>query len=311
MRRFIIHITIFSVVLLGTIGYIFSLANGYSDSFYLKVSCPKKTNLILGTSKAAQGIQPQILNKSLSKKFFNYAFALYASPYGETYLNSIKNKLDTTSRHNLFILTVDVWSISSTSEDPNDSENFREKESFLGKGLNVNASPNFKYLLNYFDNKYFYILQKDTTAFVHDDGWLEVSLNDDEAGVQRRTNFTLNSYRDKIEKYNYSDIRYLYLLKAIDFLNKYGEVYLVRLPVHPDLMTIENEVIPDFNNVLQTAIKKADGYFDLTPLNQDFEYTDGVHLNKACGEIVSSIIASKINTKDTKTVPENIFGEDR
>ena len=298
MKKFIIHISIFSFILLVAIFFVLSQANGYSDSFYLKVSSPKQSNLILGTSKAAQGIQPQILNRELKKQFFNYAFAIYASPYGEVYLNSIKDKLDTTSKDNIFILTIDVWSISSATEDPNDSMNFRENKSFLGKGINVNSSPNFKYLFTSFENKYINILLHDTVTYLHDDGWLEVSLNEGEENVKRRTNFTINSYREKIDQYHYSDVRYSYLLRTIDFLNKYGKVYLVRLPVHPGLMEVETEIIPNFNTLIESAIKVSEDYFDLTVYNQDFEYTDGVHLNKSSGEIVSTIIAKKINTTE-------------
>lgn len=294
MRRFVVHLLIFCSVLLATIFSMLSFADGYSDAYYLKVSSPKKTNLIIGTSKAAQGLQPQVLSELLGKDFFNYSFSMYASPYGDVYLNSIKAKLDTSYKDNIFIVTLDTWSLSSATEDPNDYENFRERQAFLGKGIDVNANPNFKYLLNCFENKYFNIFLKDGTAFLHDNGWLEVSLNEDEEAVKRRTVFTIDTYKEYIGDYHFSELRYSYLLKTIEFLNQYGQVHLVRLPIHPDLMDIEQIITPNFNMLIETAIDSSEAYLDLTDYNQGYEYTDGVHLNQSSGEQISHIIAKAI-----------------
>jgi hypothetical protein len=296
MKKFILHIILFSTIVFGTIFYILLLADGHSDSFYLKLTTPKKTNLIIGTSKAAQGIQPHILKETLHKDFYNYAFAIYASPYGEVYLNSIKQKLDKREKDNIFILTIDAWSICTNNEDPDNPLKFRENKSFLNDITNVCQNPNFKYLISYFEGEYNTILLKKSSTLLHDNGWLEVSL--DENGVKRRTKFTIKDYQEMINYYHFSNTRFLYLLKTIDFLNQYGKVYLVRLPVHPDLMAIEETLMPKFNKTIQPAKDKASGYLDLTLLNKDLKYTDGVHLNKSSGEQVSDIIAKWI--KDLK-----------
>lgn len=294
MKKFIWHIFIFSVVVLGTVVSVLSLADGYSDSFYLKLSSPKKTNLVLGTSKAAQGVQPDVLKKILKKDFYNYAFAIYSSPYGEVYLNSIKQKLDTTEKENTFILTIDAWSICSVNDDPNNSSLFRENKSYLKEVTNVNQKPNFKYLINYFEGGYYNILfNNQSVTFLHDNGWLEVSLDD--KGNQRRTEFTLKGYQEKIKDYHYSKTRFLSVLETISYLTQYGKVYLVRLPVHPDLKLIEDEVMPQFDQTIQPAKERVNGYLDLSLLHKDLSYTDGVHLNKISGKQVSEVIANWIN----------------
>jgi hypothetical protein len=94
-----------------------------------------------------------------------------------------------------------------------------------------------------------------------------------------------------INYYHFSNTRFLYLLKTIDFLSQYGKVYLVRLPVHPDLKEIEDSLMPKFDKTIQPAKDKTSGYLDLTILKNDLKYTDGVHLNKSSGEQVSGIIA--------------------
>lgn len=293
MRKFILHIVIFFIVVLGTIVYILSLADGYSDSFYLKVSSPKKTNLILGTSKAAQGVHPDILKNILNKDFYNYAFTFYASPYGEVYLNSIKQKIDKKEKNSIFILTIDAWSICSSNEDPDNTLKFRENKSFLNNITDVSHKPNYKYLINYFEGEYYKILFKSkSSVFIHDDGWLEVSL--DENGVKRRTEFTMKDYQKKVNYYHFSNTRLFYLLETIDYLNQYGKVYLVRLPACNDLMVLEETLMPNFNETIQPVKDKASGYLDLTLLKEDLNYTDGVHLNKASGKYVSEIIAKWI-----------------
>ena len=95
--------------------------------FYVRFTSPTQHNLIIGTSRAAQGIQPTVLNEIIpNKSFFNYAFTAAQSPFGPVYLKSIQKKIDTTTKNGIFIVTVDPWSISSKSKDPNDSSKFRE-----------------------------------------------------------------------------------------------------------------------------------------------------------------------------------------
>jgi len=76
MKKFIGHIFILGIITIASIGFILSKADGNADAFYSKFTSTKKTNLILGTSKAAQGLQPQILTKTAKKEFYNYAFAM-------------------------------------------------------------------------------------------------------------------------------------------------------------------------------------------------------------------------------------------
>ncbi|MBK3519438.1 hypothetical protein [Carboxylicivirga marina] len=300
MRKFIIHISLLCITLSGTVLYIFSLADGYSDTIYTKISSPKQSNLILGTSKAVQGIDPEVLSKAFNKKFYNFSIDLRTSSFGEIYYNAVKQKLDTTSgTNNIFIITIDPWAISSRTTHPNDSLNFRETKSALNKGIDINSNPNFKYLLTCFENKYINLLFKDRTAFLHRNGWLEVNLKEDSISVERRTRHTLNGYTKSMNDYKYSSIRYSYLLKTINFLNKHGKVYLFRLPVHPKMLKIENTILPDFDTTIGSAISLSAGYWDMNTINHNLKFIDGVHLNIAsCKEFSNSIAEHiKMNRK--------------
>ncbi len=297
MKKFVLHISLFILGLTTSILIIFSFANGSSDEFYLKLTTPKQGNLILGTSKAAQGVQPKILENTLNKKFYNYSFSLLTSPYGKTYLTSVKNKLDTSKKNNIFILAVDPWGICSSTKNPNDSLQFPENKSFLHSVRNVNRNPNYNYLIHHFQGNYYKLIINKSPALLHDDGWLEVNLSHDRQEVERRTKFTVDDYREKLADYKYSDIRFTYLIKTINYLSAYGKVYLLRLPVHPDLMKVENTLMPDFDAVIQKAIELSDGYLDFSASNTEYNYTDGVHLDKESGEKMSLALGNWIKSK--------------
>ncbi|WP_145990375.1 hypothetical protein [Psychroflexus sp. MES1-P1E] len=293
MKNFILHVSILMVFVLITIAFILHLADGQSDPFYLKISSPKQSNFILGTSKSAQGLQPKYFEDVLNKSFYNYSFTIGVSPYGKTYLGSIKNKLDTLNKNTINIITVDIWSISSKTKNPNDSLHFRETYSFLKNVTNVTDNPNYKYLINYFESKYYNILINKSPFLLHNDGWLEIFISNN-TNIERKTSFTLESYKKKVTQYQFSSIRLKYLIKTINTLKKNGRVFIVRLPIHPELSTIENEIEINFNSLIKPAIEASNGYLDMSSYNEKCSYTDGVHLNKESGEVVSNIISNWI-----------------
>lgn len=275
---------------------VLSLADGYSDPYYLKFTTPTQNHLILGSSKAAQGLQPSVFNAALGINISNYSFDISKSPFGPAYLKSIKRKLHPATKTGVFILVVDAWSISSRCQNPNDSSSFREKNSCVAQMEHVARNPNFRYLTNYMFGSYYKLLFPSKVALLHEDGWLEVTLATDTAAVNRRTKSTLQDSENSLAEYKFSALRLEYLQKTIAFLQNHGTVYLVRLPVSPKLMEIENQLISDFNTLLKPIAAQTSGYLDLSAKNSFYAYTDGVHLQKASGKIVSEEIAVWIKT---------------
>jgi len=165
MQRFIGKILIFSIFPLITLYGVFLLENGTADPFYQRFTTPKQEALILGNSKAAQGIIPSILNDELQdlyeSKIYNYSFTVYNSPYGPAYLESVKKKLAETDKKRYFILTVDPWSISSDIHDPNNPDKFEEKNRFISDIKDVDTNPNLKYLSKWFAKSYYEIILYD------------------------------------------------------------------------------------------------------------------------------------------------------
>lgn len=294
MKKFLIYCLTFLLLLTVSIITLLFRADGYTDAHYLRFTTPKQRSLILGTSKAAQGLRPETMNPILKSQLYNYSFDISKSPYGPSYLRSVQRKLDPNTKNGIFILTVDYWSIATKSQHPNDSLAFSENHSCVGEMKIVNQKPNFTYLTQYLSSKYYGLIFKSSVAFLHDDGWFEVSLDEDSLSVNRRTESTLNQYRQYESDYLFSQLRLDYLLKTIDFLSQHGKVYLVRLPMASELMQIEQRLLPNFNKRIEKAVAKSSGYLDLTNENNQYHYIDGIHLSKKSGQQVSEKIAKWI-----------------
>lgn len=276
--------------------WVLSFADGYMDPYYIRFTSPKQKNLIIGTSRAAQGLQPKVFNNILGQNFYNYAFTIEHSPFGPIYFESIKKKLKKDVNNGIFIVTIDPWSISSITSNPNDSTNFREINLCVGNTSIVNMEPNFLYLLrNPGDNYFKSIFMNNSGMFLHSDGWLEVSLKMDSIKINERINWKIDRYRTvNLPKHTFSSLRLEYLIKTVEFLSNHGRVYLVRLPAHPEIMKIDNELIPDFGKKIEEAVSLSSGYLDMSDECNEYSYTDGNHLYKDSGRRVSEKIAEWI-----------------
>ncbi len=309
MKRFIYHILLFFLPIPLFFVLIGFCADGYTDPFYIRLTTPKQQNLIIGTSRAAQGLQPKYFKEILDVNIFNYAFTIAHSPFGNVYYESIKKKLNKNTKDGIFIITVDPWSISSWCDNPNDFNSFRENNLCLANTKIVDMYPNYEYLYKNLKGNYKSILfPPSKNMFLHSDGWLEIkNIPMDSISKEKRINLKIKTYKNThLPKTHISEYRLNYLLQTILYLKQYGKVYLVRLPIHPEMLKLENEITNDFNSIIKSAINKSDGYLDLTPYNNKFQYTDGNHLYKNSGKKVSVIIANWINGDKVRT-PNNAY----
>ncbi|HEX8278894.1 MAG TPA: hypothetical protein VF540_09375, partial [Segetibacter sp.] len=192
MKRFIKGLMLFSILPVSLIVLCFFLADGTIDTFYLRFTTPSQNSFILGTSRAAQGLQPDIIDSFLNQngfasKLFNYSFTVAHSPYGPVYYEAIRKKLDKNTQNGIFIIAVDPWSISSGTKDPNDSTAFEENKLCLATTKAINSvRPNIDYLINSYAEPIFSIyikriknLLREPPLVLHKNGWLEVKVNMD------------------------------------------------------------------------------------------------------------------------------------
>lgn len=295
----------FAILVLTSVLFVFSLADGSTDAMYLKFTTPKQSSLILGSSRAAQGIQPKYLESILEHTdIYNYAFQIPSSPYGEIYLESIKNKVNKHAENGLFILEVNPWTLSTTVDSTTNKSFLIEKDGFLEHTKYVCMNPNLEYLFESFEKKYVDIIRNRNkkgnyqTYFVEDDGWLHVTVKSDKFSKTVSVKMKIEMYRNKLKTYKgFSSFRIYYLSKTIQFLKQYGEVYLVRVPVIQSLLEIENELEPEFDNVIKKIANENKAYYiNMMPELKKYGYTDGNHLDVISGKQFSIDLANKIKT---------------
>jgi hypothetical protein len=307
VQRFIGKILIFSIFPLITLYGVFLLENGTADPFYQRFTTPKQEALILGNSKAAQGIIPSILNEELKGfydgKLYNYSFTVYDSPYGPAYLESIKKKLANSESKNCFILTVDPWSIASDINDPNNPDKFEENKRFISSIKNVNVKPNLNYLLNCFDLAFIEIIifsYKNRHFSLEKDGWFKV--NGDKNNYKKNKEKKVLFYEAYLQKYSHSEIRLNYLKKTIQILKSRGDVFLVRMPIHQDLLALDNRLNPIFTQIINDlSYEFSIPYFDFMEFNCNYEFKDGIHLTIESAIELSLELADKIKVSSEQS----------
>ena len=285
---------------LGAAALLPVVLRGGVDAFYGRFASPAAGSLILGTSRAAQGIRPALLAARLGGQFegplLNYAFTLTHSPYGPAYLASIRRKLRPGVRKGLFIVAVDPWSLSAAGRaQPAAGESFPEDQSFIGQLHEVSQNPNLAYLTRY-QTKPLYRLPLDfaaATERLHPDGWLEVNIGLDSAQVRARTARKLLDYQKLAATQHLSAGRLAALRQTIEFLQPHGRVVLVRLPIGPGLRALEQQYQPGFDGRMrQLATTLAVPYFDYVAA--PYATTDGNHLQKAASATFSEQLAADL-----------------
>ncbi|WP_191004845.1 hypothetical protein [Hymenobacter montanus] len=284
-----------SAVLVGALALGPVVLKGRVDAFYGRFISPPAGSLILGTSRAAQGIQPAVLTAQLGQTWagplLNYAFTLTHSPYGPAYLRSIQRKLRPDVTNGLFIVAVDPWSLSLAGPEGH----FPETNSFIGQLQQVSQKPNLDYLIRYQTKPLYRLLLDYATAAerLHPDGWLEVNIGTDSAQVRARTARKVQDYRRLAATHHLSAGRLAALRQTIRFLRRHGRVYLVRLPMGAPLFQLEQAYQPDFNLLMrETAATLAVPYLDYS--TQPYATTDGNHLERAASRAFSQQLAADL-----------------
>ncbi|MFD1468561.1 hypothetical protein ACFQ48_10025 [Hymenobacter caeli] len=268
---------------------------GQVDAFYGRFTGPPAGSLVLGTSRAAQGLQPAVLAAGLGGRFagpwLNYAFTLTHSPYGPAYLRSIRRKLRPDVKNGLFVVAVDPWSLSLTGPEGT----FPEDDSFIGQLRDVSQNPNWAYLAHYQTKPLYRLLLDYATATerLHPDGWLEVRIGTDSAQVRARTAQKLRDYRRLAATQHLSAGRLGALRQTIEFLKPHGRVCVVRLPVGPGLLQLEQAYQPGFDPLMRrTAADLSVPYLDYSA--QPYATTDGNHLQRAASTAFTQRLAEDL-----------------
>jgi hypothetical protein len=305
-----------AVGLLGGLGLAVGLRRGYVDAFYARFTSPPAGSLVLGTSRAAQAIKPSVLAARLGGRYegpwLNYAFTLAESPYGPGYLSSIRRKLAPGTRHGLFVLAVDPWSLSLPTKvlpgtpaspgpaSPGQYIIFPEASSMVSQLASVSQNPNLDYLAHYLHKPFYQLLLNADTAHVverlHPDGWLEIALPPPTANpalLRRRTAEKLATYRALAGNSQLAASRLASLQETIRYLQQHGRVVLVRLPTGAEMAAVENQYQPGFDPQMSAlAHRYAIPYFNYLALS--YPTNDGNHLTRPAAAQLSQRLAADI-----------------
>ena len=314
MHRFLKNIFIVSLFIIALHLIVGALAVGSTDNFYLRFTSSKQNSLIIGNSRAAQGIHPNILDSVLNlgdiNSIYNYSFSINNSSYGKEYYYAIKNKINESRKNGLFIITVDPWAISS---DTTLDDNEIDIESIFHSMRDYNSCPNYEYLIkNYkkgwgnillkrieskilFWNRHSFDKINGSFTYLRKDGLLEVYTSMDSAYVSKNIQKKISHYNNSISKNKFSEFRFSYLKKTIQLLKNYGEVYLVRMPLHTSLLKIEKSFDPKFNKrMVNLANSNHVKYLNFADNSSKYSYTDGNHLFIKDAERYSIRLAKRI-----------------
>ncbi|QBA63875.1 hypothetical protein [Muriicola soli] len=319
MRTFLLKVCIFCLLLFGAYATMLNqLSKGPVDEYYTKFT-QKADGLILGLSRADQGIVPKILSDSLvrsDKSFQMVNFAMNQSFYGEIYLNSIRKKLDDKTENGLFILSVNPGAFTAPKEfDDEEIKKFDEK-TILGKLKVFTEKPNYDYLSCCYGsslyNVFFNTSIWDHFVF-HEDGWNEVVLNTSrktitEEDMKHWSELNLRFYKIKLKTEEFKQNRLEYFVKTISLLKDKGEVFLVRMPAAKEILSLENERWDSFDRQMDSiAMHKNVPYLNFIQDSEKYKTYDGSHLYSESARQFTSDLVVRIREKSYKELNKTHF----
>ncbi|HRH38863.1 MAG TPA: hypothetical protein PK760_10985 [Flavobacteriales bacterium] len=305
MRTFLLKCAVAIFLALACNWFAAYWADGDADAFYLRFTDGRKGSLVLGTSRAAQGIRPSVMAEALHHQgpaLFNYAFTIAHSPFGATYTRAILAKLDTTTRHGMFVVTVDPWSVADNVMEDGSTGEPIEASLMLGEQCDFTATPNREYLVRNAREGWGSFIggphhHPDTMLVLHPDGWLQLRAPLDSTKVKKRTLETEAKYRkEMLPKYRPGSARVNSLDSLLTMLQQHGTVVMLRIPVGDRIAAMEEQFDPEFTGRMeQLSGKHGIPYWDLLPERDRYTYVDGMHLDTVSSRRFSLELAARLN----------------
>lgn len=310
MKEFLVKVGYYLMLVLALsliLLVIIYLHPNWVDKYYLKVTTPKATSLILGTSRASQGIIPQIINEKVGKTFdgyiVNHGFTMGLTPFGPSYERFMKQKIVEGTTNGIYILEVSPSGFCAQTTFLNDTSRFMEREGFIGKITNSSTNPNIQYLTKFYSERHFIfeylyseILNKDRVILDNNMyGSMNVIVKADTANLNFRLKRRINYYLKEYNGYSFSQARFDAFERMVKYLQERGEVYLVRLPVSDIMMKEEYRMFPDFDERIEVfATKNNLHYFNYISYSKNYITTDGSHLYRPSAELLTTQLCDSL-----------------
>lgn len=298
MKKFLLKLALFSVIISIIILYILNKYSGYVDYFYGKVSSPSQSSLIIGDSRSFQGIQPRVIDSALSKKYelpiLNFSFTVKQMSYGDAWLKTIKKKVSPSTKNGLFVLSVHPWVLSERDEDDFKNGKFYEEDLPPNNLHFVNLNPNVEYFFKNYEYFHFKAMIKKIST-VHSDGWLEENnITTDSSMLAQWRKTQIGLYAKFSKSWKKSSYRVEKLNEIVSFLKQHGRVVLVRMPVSKEISAIETKYWNNFDQeIMSLAKNQSISYFSYSN-SEGYNQYDGLHLNKNNGKKFTQTLCDSI-----------------
>lgn len=263
-----------------------------NDVDYTKFTHRAK-HLVLGVSRAKVGIVPQIVKKELGLEgqMLNLAFTTPESPYSPNYFKLVRRKLSRTSNHSgLFLLSVNPGNLGQSSYGGQADQPIYDLHI-------VNMNPNVEYLfrnINMDQSLLFDLINPSPDSLMafrpHPDGWGERMRRSDipdEEVIQKLSRM--------LTRRTFSQERLQVLRELIGYLQDYGDVVLVRLPVAPQVYDLEQRWNTDFDQIMEAyALEEGVFYLNYVDWGTAYEFSDPQHLLNTGAQAFSKDLAADL-----------------
>ncbi|WP_417362042.1 hypothetical protein [Galbibacter sp.] len=310
MKGILWKISVLTLALIGCYYFFMGqLTQGFVNENYSKFT-HQSPSLIIGLSRAHNGIDPSVLDSVLDGTpyeggFLNFAFEKSQSPYGKIYFEAIKKKIPKQTTKGVYILTVSPGSFSAPVRITSVEQIIAfDQNSLLGKIGQLNKNPNYEYIRKGYGGslyKGFLPNNPQITTVFHDNGWEEFKLfkgsyHITEEDIANWTSQTIGGYRLIMKEHpeKASTYRMGSFQQIISFLKQHGQVFVVRMPIDPLVLGLENKLWKEFNTEMTLISAKKDvPYFDFSDATQYKTY-DGSHLSSIYAKEFSERLALEI-----------------
>jgi hypothetical protein len=271
------------------------LSQGQVDYFYSKFT-HQAGSLILGISRANDGISPAIIEQNFTEDeiafpVLNFAFAHQTSDFGPVYLKAMQKKILPETKNGLFILEINPASLSILKSQPDSVSTLQEDQSFLSTMNRFNQHPNFEYIRKMYSQSLYKGFQKsrriDKIRYSNPDGWQEVMVENEfykvsDQEVLKWKEQKLNEAKTMMEFFKPSRARLQYLEKTISYLQDFGKVYLVRIPISNEFLNTEHSYWPELDAEIEEIAERNNVvYFNYSNKGELYKMYDGTHLFSA------------------------------
>lgn len=294
-----------SLLVLSYLFLVTKLSQGPVDMYYNKFT-QEGENLILGLSRADQGIVPAILREELKAESLADSYVNFASNqsyYGEVYLNAVKEKMNPGIRNGLYILSVSPGSFTAPKKSGEKEIVKMDTYSIMGKTDDFSSNPNYEYIMNcYGEPLYNALLKKKSweNLISHADGWNEVmmvsrQMKIDEKDIDFWKTQNLSFYHRKIRTESPKGHREKSFEDTIAFLKKHGLVVIVRLPADADVIAMENENSVHFDRKMEDIARKHHiPYLNYSEGFEGFKTYDGSHMSSESARLFTRLLAKDV-----------------